>query len=88
LTAKVAWMGYYDVKNAKWCKQYENENWWHREPLLDEPDLERFIGAVEPLMEPGRDCVWLSCGQVESDLPKARKILSKSVLKGVFEISL
>ena len=74
-------MGYYDVKNAKLCKQYENENWWHREPLVDETDLDRFIGAVEPLMEPGRDCVWLSCGRVESNLPKIRKLLSKFGLK-------
>ena len=81
MSSKVPWMGYYDVKNAKLCKQYENENSWHREPLLDEADLERFIGAVEPLMEPGRDCVWLSCGRVDSNLPKARKILSKVGLK-------
>ena len=54
-------MGFYDVKNAKLCNIYEGEGLTHREPLLDEDDFERYLHAVDPLLHPGRDVLWVLC---------------------------
>jgi len=48
----------------------------HREPLLDEADFERFLAAVEPLMKPARDVLWVLAGRTESNVPKVRKLLA------------
>ena len=45
----------------------------HREPLLDEPDFERFVQAIEPLMKAGRDVLWVLAGRTESNIPKLKK---------------
>ena len=35
----------------------------HREPLVDEEDLERFVKTVEPLMQRVRDALWILLGR-------------------------
>ena len=52
----------------------------HREPILDEPDLERFIQTVEPLMRSGRDIMWILAGRTDSNLPKLTKLLNQHKL--------
>ena len=77
LTEAVPCMGFYDVKSAKLCNIYEGEGLTHREPLLDEDDFLRFLQAVDPLLHPGRDVLWILCGRTESNLGKLRKIVAK-----------
>ena len=74
LTDAAPCMGFYDVKNAKLCNIYEGENLMHREPLFDEDDFERCLNAVDPLLHPGRDVVWVLCGRTESNINKLRKV--------------
>jgi hypothetical protein len=45
--------------------------------LLDEVDFERFVATVEPLLQAGRDVLWVLAGRTESNLPKLKKILAK-----------
>ena len=45
----------------------------HREPLLDEPDFERFVQKIEPLMKAGRDVLWVLAGRMESNISQAEK---------------
>ena len=77
LTENAPCMGFYDVKNAKLCNIYDGEGLTHREPLIDEADFERFLNAVEPLLCPGRDVVWVLAGRTDSNLPKLKKIIGK-----------
>ena len=77
LTEAAPCMGFYDVKNAKLCNVYDGEGLTHREPVLDEEDFERFLQAVDPLIYPGRDVVWVLTGRTDSNLPKLRKIIAK-----------
>ena len=77
LTEAAPCMGFYDVKNAKLCNIYEGEVLTHREPLLDEEDFERYLRAVDPLLHPGRDVLWVLCGRTESNLGKLREIVAK-----------
>ena len=65
LTEAVPLMALYDVKNAKLCKIFEGECLTHREPLLDETDFDRFVQTVEPLMQPGRDILWVLAGRTD-----------------------
>ena len=62
------------MKNAKLCNIYEGANLMHREPLFDEEDFERYLNAVDPLLHPGRDVVWVLCGRTESNINKLRKV--------------
>ena len=72
LTEAVPLIAFYDVKNAKLCKIFAGEGLTHREPLLDEDDFERFVQTVEPLMQPGRDILWVLAGRTDSNLPKIK----------------
>ena len=49
----------------------------HREPLLDEVDFERFVQAIDPLMQAGRDVLWVLAGRTDSSVPKIRKIVAQ-----------
>ena len=49
----------------------------HREPLLDEPDFERFVATVERLLQAGRDVLWVLAGRTDSNLPKVKNLLRK-----------
>ena len=71
LTDAAPCMGFYDVKKAKLCNIYEGENLMHREP---EDDFERYLNAVDPLLHPDRDVVWVLCGRTESNINKLRKV--------------
>ena len=39
-----------------------------------EDDFERYLNAVDPLLHPGRDVVWVLCGRTESNINKLRKV--------------
>ena len=56
---------------------YTRQGLTHREPLVDEADLERFVQTIDPLMHPHRDVLWVLVGRTESNLPKVKKILNK-----------
>ena len=58
-------MGVYDVKNARLCNIYEGTGLTHVEPALDEPDFERFVKACSPLLEIGRDVMWVFGGRTD-----------------------
>ena len=45
--------------------------------MLDEADFERFVATVEPLMQAGRDVLWVLAGRTDSNLAKVKKILRK-----------
>ena len=51
--------------------------------MLDEADFERFLGAVEPLMMPGRGVAWFLAGRTESTAPKLKKSCTKYKLHSV-----
>ena len=58
-TASVPCMAFYDVKNARFCNNFAKEELTHREPILDDLDFERFVGSAEPILQPGRDIMWV-----------------------------
>ena len=60
------------------CNVFEGEGLLHREPILDQADLERFLATVVPLMRSGRDLIWVLAGRTESNLGKLRKILANA----------
>ena len=49
----------------------------HREPALDEADFERDLKSLTPLMQAGRDVLWVLTGRTESNLPKIKRLLGK-----------
>ena len=53
----------------------------HREPLVDETDLDLFIKIIKPLLQPARDAVWIMAGRTRSNLGKIEKILKVHGLK-------
>ena len=75
LTEEVPFMAFYDVKNARLCSVFEGEGLLHREPMLDQPDLERFLATVVPMMRAGRDFCWIMAGRTESNIGKIKKTL-------------
>ena len=83
LTEVVPLMAFDDVKNTKFFlsidgKIFEGEGLTHGEPLLDEIDFDRLVQTVEPLMQPGRDTLWVLAGRVDSNLQKINKILKNT----------
>ena len=48
--------------------------------MLDEDHFERFVRTVEPLMQAGRDVLWVLPGRTDSNLAKVEKILNKYLL--------
>ena len=78
LTQAATLMGFYDVKNAKLCTNFEGQLLTHREPALDEPDFERYVKSLSPLMQPGRDLLWVLGGRTDANKGKLRKILAKN----------
>ena len=64
------------MKNAKLCNVFHGEGLTHRELVVDEADFARFVATVEPLLQPGRDVMWVLTGRTESNLPKIRKVLA------------
>ena len=48
----------------------------HREPILDQADLEFFPATVVSLMRRGRDLIWVMAGRTESNVAKLRRILA------------
>ena len=83
LTDGVSMMAVYDAKNAKLCTIFQGEGLTHREPVLDEPDFERFLQTIEPLMQGGRDILWLLVGRTDSNAVKAKKVLRTHGFKNV-----
>ena len=71
-------MGFYDIKNARLCNVFEGQGLTHREPAVDEADLERYLKSLCPLMQPGRDVLWVLTGRTESNLPKIKKLLGEN----------
>ena len=49
----------------------------HREPLVDEVDFERFVRAIEGLMQAGRDVLWVLAGRTDSSIPQIKGLLAK-----------
>ena len=71
-------MGVYDVKNARMCNIYEGTGLTHVEPALDEADFERYVKACWPLLEIGRDVMWVLGGRTDSNRVKIKRILAKN----------
>ena len=59
-------------------KVFEGVGLTHREPALDEPDFERYVKSLAPLMLPGRDVLWVLAGRTEANRPKLKRILGKN----------
>ena len=77
LTDHATLMGFYDVKNARLCNVFEGQPLTHREPALDEADLERYLKSLAPLMVGGRDVLWVLTGRTEANVPKIKRLLGK-----------
>ena len=39
--------------------------------------MELYLCVIRPLLQPGRDSVWIMAGRVESNIPKIKKALAK-----------
>ena len=78
LAEAAAVMGVYDVKNARLCNIYEGTGLTHVEPALDEADFERYVKACWPLLEIGRDVMWVLGGRTDSNRVKIKRILAKN----------
>ena len=79
LTEAATVMGFYDVKNARLCNIYEGTGLTHREPALDEADFERYVKSFSPLMESGRDVMWVLGGRTDTNRVKIKRILAKNL---------
>ena len=79
LTAAATVMGFYDVKNARLCNIYEGTGLTHREPALDEQDFERYLKSFAPLMQSGRDVMWVLGGRTDTNRVKIKRILAKNL---------
>ena len=53
----------------------------HREPILDETDFEKFVETATPLLQPGRDVLWVLAGRTDSNVSKIKKCLRKHHFK-------
>ena len=65
LTADATCIAFYDVKNAKLCRDVEGRNPLNAEPIVDEEDLGRFVQTAQPLLQPGRDILWVMAGRIQ-----------------------
>ena len=81
LTEAATVMGFYDVKNARLCSVFEGQGLTHREPVLDEDDFDRYLHSLEPLMQAGRDVLWVLSGRTEANRAKLKRILVKHRFK-------
>jgi hypothetical protein len=60
------------------CTTFEGNGLTHREPALDEVDFDRYVKSFSPLVQDGRDVLWVLGGRTESNVPKIKKILTQA----------
>ena len=70
--------GFLRSKNARLCTTFEGNGLTHREPALDESDFERYVKSFSPLVQAGRDVLWVLGGRTESNVGKMKKILTQA----------
>ena len=73
---KVRFVGIYDVKSAKLVEHYECDNIFQREPLVDEADFEDFLRAMDQIMKPGIDFLWVFAGREAGNPACVMKLLT------------
>ena len=67
-------MGFYDPTSVRLCTTFEGNGLTHREPALGELDFDRYVKSFSPLVQDGRDVLWVLDGRTESSVAKIKKI--------------